>query len=183
MGPKPPIAEKETPPPVLPEKKPAPEKQDLAATAKADSNLSRVTSAADERGLLKEIIKGAGPYTIFAPVNEAIEAVPADTWKYLQEHPEEMKKVLEYHAVVGEFKIADARTTGTLPSVQGANLNVTAAGDTTEVNGAQVIQADIECTNGIIHKINKVLLPPDFAVPDTQPEPDPLPAPKNGSDG
>jgi uncharacterized surface protein with fasciclin (FAS1) repeats len=108
---------------------------------------------------LADTLRGAGPYTVFAPTNDAFKAVPAKTLADLATNKEMLRSVLSYHVLPGNVKSTDVKV-GSLKSVQGANVSVANAGSTLTVEDAVVTQADLPATNGLIHVIDRVLMPP-----------------------
>jgi uncharacterized surface protein with fasciclin (FAS1) repeats len=131
---------------------------DLAAATDDLSTLVSLVTAAD----LAETLSGEGPFTVFAPTNAAFEAVPAETLQSLQqeENREQLTGVLTYHVVPGTLRAADLSDGQELTTVNGATLTVTIEGDTVRVGGAAVTTADVEASNGVVHIIDAVLLPP-----------------------
>jgi uncharacterized surface protein with fasciclin (FAS1) repeats len=105
------------------------------------------------------VLRGSGPFTVFAPSDEAFKAVPAKTLADLAADKELLKSVLTYHVVPGKLMAADAKNTN-LKTVQGANVALAKAGSFVTVEEAMVTQADVGATNGVIHVIDKVLMPP-----------------------
>lgn len=130
----------------------------IAQTAAATPSLSTLNKLIVDAGLT-ETLNGTGPYTVFAPTDEAFKAVPAKTLEALAKDKEQLKAVLTYHVVPGAVKAADVKT-GPAKSVQGANLALGKAGDFVTVEDAIVTQADVVASNGVVHVIDKVLMPP-----------------------
>ena len=108
---------------------------------------------------LADTLRGTGPYTVFAPTDEAFKALPAKTMAELASNKELLKSVLTYHVVASKVTSAEAQT-GNLKTLQGANVAVAKAGTFLTVEDAVVTQADVAATNGAVHIIDKVLLPP-----------------------
>ncbi len=113
---------------------------------------------------LVETLKGEGPFTVFAPTDDAFAALPAGVVDalLLPENKDALTKVLTYHVVAGNVMAADV-TDGDVPTVEGQTVTLSTA-DGVTVNGAKVIQADVVGSNGVIHAIDAVLLPPDVDV-------------------
>jgi len=107
---------------------------------------------------LVSTLEGTGPFTVFAPTNAAFAALPAGTLDALLADKSSLTAVLTYHVVPGYLLAADVVAKTSLTTVQGQMLTITTAGGA-KVNGANIIQTDIECTNGVIHAIDAVLLP------------------------
>ncbi|XP_037795051.1 transforming growth factor-beta-induced protein ig-h3-like isoform X1 [Penaeus monodon] len=114
---------------------------------------------------LADTVSNGGPFTIFAPTNEAFQALDADLVTSLVSDPERLKKVLLYHVVSGNVLSSDLSRSAMVPSVQGAPLKVSVEGTSNNlkvtVNGAPVTRADVPASNGVIHVIDQVLLPPE----------------------
>ena len=142
---------------------------DIVDTAMAAKNLTTLVKALQVAGLV-ETLRGAGPFTVFAPDDNAFAKLPAGTLDALLADPVKLKSILTYHVIPASVDAAAAMgmTSPTSPpTVQGATLQVTKGRrGKLMINDATVIKADIHATNGIIHIIDKVLLPPmDAAAP------------------
>ena len=131
----------------------------VVENAAADASFSTLVAAVKAAGLA-ETLSGPGPFTVFAPTNEAFAKLPAGTVESLlkPENKEKLVGILTYHVVSGKVMAADV-TAGDVPSVQGENIAVTTDGGV-KVNGANVIATDVEASNGVIHVIDAVILPP-----------------------
>ena len=136
---------------------------DIVDTAMAAKNLTTLVKALQVAGLV-ETLKGAGPFTVFAPDDKAFAKLPAGTLDALLADPVKLKSILTYHVIPASVDAAAAMsmTSPTSPpTVEGATLQVTRGRrGKLMINDATVISADIHATNGIIHIIDKVLLPP-----------------------
>ena len=130
----------------------------IADTASANPQLSTLAKLVADAGLT-ETLRGAGPFTVFAPSDEAFKAVPAKTMQELAANKELLKAVLTYHVIPGKVMAADVKN-GNVKTVNGANLALGKAGTFVTVEEALVQQADVPVTNGVVHVIDKVLLPP-----------------------
>jgi uncharacterized surface protein with fasciclin (FAS1) repeats len=130
----------------------------ITDTVARDPQLSTLSKLLAEAGLA-DTLRGAGPYTLFAPTDEAFKAVPAKTMADLAANKEALRSVLGFHVLPGSVRSTDVKV-GSLKSVQGANLAVASAGSMLTVEDAVVIQADVAATNGVIHVIDRVLTPP-----------------------
>jgi uncharacterized surface protein with fasciclin (FAS1) repeats len=108
---------------------------------------------------LTDTLKGAGPFTVFAPTNEAFAQVPANTMAALASDPAKLKAVLTYHIIPGKVMSADIKN-GNSKTVNGANLALSRAGDFVTVEQALVQTPDISASNGVVHLVDSVLLPP-----------------------
>jgi uncharacterized surface protein with fasciclin (FAS1) repeats len=130
----------------------------IADTAARTPQLSTLNKLLADAGMA-DTLRGAGPFTVFAPSDEAFKAVPAKTMTELAGNKELLKAVLAYHLVPGKLTAAEAKNTN-LKTVQGANVALAKAGSYVTVEDALVTQADVGATNGVIHVIDKVLMPP-----------------------
>ena len=130
----------------------------VADTLAAKPQLSTLNSLVSKAGLT-DTLKGAGPFTVFAPTDEAFAKVPAKTMDELGKDPAKLKAVLTYHVVPGKFMAADVKN-GNAKTVNGANLALSKAGDFVTVEDALVQTADISATNGVVHVVDSVLIPP-----------------------
>lgn len=130
----------------------------VADTIARTPELSTLNSLVTKAGLT-ETLKSAGPFTVFAPSNEAFKAVPAKTLDELAASPDKLKAVLTYHVVPGKLMAADVKNSN-VKSVQGSNRALAKAGTFVIVETATVTTADISATNGVVHVVDTVLLPP-----------------------
>lgn len=130
-----------------------------AAAVAQSAELSTFYKLAQQAGL-NDVLNGSAPLTVFAPTNEAFQALPAATLDKLAKDPEQLKALLGYHIVTGNVLASDINENTTLPTLGGAKLNVSKAGDFVTVDDAMVSQSDIKTANGVIHKIDRVLTPP-----------------------
>jgi uncharacterized surface protein with fasciclin (FAS1) repeats len=108
---------------------------------------------------LNDTLKGPGPFTVFAPNNDTFKAVPARTMDELAKDPARLKAVLTYHVVPAQVMAVEVKN-GPVKSVQGTNLTLSRAGAYVTVEDAMVVTADIKATNGVVHVVDRVLLPP-----------------------
>jgi uncharacterized surface protein with fasciclin (FAS1) repeats len=134
---------------------------DVASSNTDFTTLVDAVVAAD----LVDTLSGPGPFTVFAPTNEAFAAVDQDILSQLllESNQAALQSVLTYHVVGSEIPSADVPEGETsLDSVEGSALTVVNEGGAITVNGASVIIPDVEASNGVIHAIDAVLLPPDF---------------------
>lgn len=135
----------------------------VVAIAAANGSFKTLTAALQAAGLT-ETLSGSGPFTVFAPTDEAFAALPQDALQQLlqPENKEILVKILTYHVVPGKVQSSDLQA-GEVATVEGSALNVQV--DSTAgvmVNDAKVVQPDIEASNGVIHVIDKVILPPNL---------------------
>jgi uncharacterized surface protein with fasciclin (FAS1) repeats len=134
---------------------------DIVDTAIAAGSFTTLVTAVEAAGLV-ETLKGDGPFTVFAPTDEAFAALPEGTVAGLLEpaNRDQLVAVLTYHVVPGRVMSgAAAGQSVMLETVQGQTLTVDGTGARVTVDGANVVQADIEATNGVIHVIDRVVLP------------------------
>jgi uncharacterized surface protein with fasciclin (FAS1) repeats len=136
----------------------APAAQDVVDTAVAAGQFTTLASLLQKAGLV-ETLKGPGPFTVFAPTDAAFAKVPAATLEGLGNDPAKLRQVLTYHVVAGKFLSTDL-TSGPVATVAGPTVNVQVGGGMVMVNGAMVTKADVVASNGVIHVIDSVLLPP-----------------------
>ena len=134
--------------------------KNIVENAVMSSDHTTLVAAVTAAGL-GETLSGAGPFTVFAPTNEAFAALPAGTVDGLlkPEAKADLTKVLTYHVVAGALKAADLTDGMELTTVQGGKLKVSIKDGVVMVGGAQVTTADVISSNGVTHVINKVLLP------------------------
>ncbi len=137
---------------------------DIVETATAAGDFTTLVAAVEAAGLV-ETLQGDGPYTVFAPTDEAFAAALEDlglTADELLADTETLASILTYHVVEGEVPAADVVGLDgqTVPTVNGADVEITVDGETVMVNDATVTTTDIFATNGVIHVIDSVLLPP-----------------------
>ena len=134
-------------------------RKNIVKTAASDRRFDTLVSLVKSAGLAKTL-SGKGPFTVFAPTDKAFKKVPAETLESLGEDPEALKRVLLYHAVAGRYPAARVVKADSLETLAGPRVRVRTRGSTVRVGGAKVIQADVKASNGVIHAINAVLLPP-----------------------
>ncbi|OUC09396.1 beta-Ig-H3/fasciclin [Litorilinea aerophila] len=145
----------------MPEKT-GPEMADIVDTAVAAGNFTTLVTALQAAGLV-DTLKGEGPFTVFAPTDEAFAALPEGTVESLLADPSgALTQVLLYHVVSGKVMAADAMALDgqQVETVSGAPITVSVSDGKVMINDATVIAADMEASNGVIHAIDKVLLPP-----------------------
>lgn len=136
----------------------APAPTTIADTAARTPQLSTLNRLIVDAGLA-DTLRAAGPYTVFAPSDEAFKALPAKTLADLAADKAQLRAVLTYHVVAGKLVAADVRN-GNQKSLQGANLALAKAGGFVTVEDAMVTQADVRASNGVVHVIDRVLMPP-----------------------
>lgn len=133
---------------------------DIVDTAVAAGDFTTLASLLESSGLA-ETLKGDGPFTVFAPTDDAFAAVPAETLESLQqpENADQLEAVLLYHVADGEVASSDLSDGQEIETLQGGMLTVGVTDDGVTIGDATVVQADVEASNGIIHAIDKVLIP------------------------
>ena len=136
----------------------APAPRTIAATAAATPQLSTLSKLVTEAGLT-DTLDAPGPYTVFAPTDEAFKAVPASTMAALAKDKELLKSVLTFHVVPGKVASADVKN-GPVKTAQGGNVTLYRSGTFLTVDDAVVTTPDIVASNGVIHLVDRVLLPP-----------------------
>jgi uncharacterized surface protein with fasciclin (FAS1) repeats len=133
------------------------ELKNLIDTARDKGSFPTLVKAAEVLGLVGKYSK-EGPYTVFAPVESAFEAIPAEVIdESFEDHPY-LLGIINYHIVKGKYATSDLRGITLLETVSGKVLKITANGGF-KVDSAKIIESDIECTNGIIHAIDEILIP------------------------
>ena len=137
---------------------PAPVK-DIVDTAVAAGSFKTLAAALQAAGLI-ETLKGPGPFTVFAPTDEAFAKLPAGTVDSLLEpaNKEKLVAILTYHVVSGKVLAAQVVKMNSAKTVNGQSISITANGGTVMVDNAKVVKADILCSNGVIHVIDSVLM-------------------------
>lgn len=130
---------------------------DIVETATSAGQFKTLVAALKKADLV-DTLKGAGPYTVFAPTDEAFAKLPAGALDGLLQDKEKLAAVLTYHVVPGKVMAADVKP-GKVKTVQGQSLTVAAKNDGVMVNDARVVKTDIAASNGVIHVIDSVVLP------------------------
>ncbi len=147
--------------PAAPTAEPMPQVLDIVDTAVADGRFTTLVTAVQAAGLV-DALKGAGPYTVFAPTDDAFAKLPAGTVESLLEagNLEQLKSILLYHVVEGKVMAADVTGLSAAPTLAGKDLSIKMDMGSVYINDSKVIITDIETSNGVIHVIDTVLLPP-----------------------
>lgn len=130
--------------------------KDIVETAVSAGQFNTLATALQEAGLV-DTLKGKGPFTVFAPTDEAFAKIPKAQLDALLADKEKLVAVLTYHVVPGEVMSSDV-TAGEVATVEGSTLDVTTR-DGVRVDGAKVVKADIKADNGVIHVIDAVVMP------------------------
>jgi uncharacterized surface protein with fasciclin (FAS1) repeats len=132
-------------------------KKDIVDTAVAAGSFKTLAAALQAAGLV-DTLKGKGPFTVFAPTDEAFAKLPAGALDALLKDKAKLTAVLTYHVVPGKVMAADVAKMKEARTVQGGSVQIT-AGSGVKVDDANVVKTDIEATNGVIHVIDAVLMP------------------------
>jgi uncharacterized surface protein with fasciclin (FAS1) repeats len=134
--------------------------KNLVEVAVEAGSFTTLVRAVEAAGLV-EVLQGEGPFTVFAPTDEAFAALPAGVLEGLLEDREKLAAVLTYHVVAGRLTAADVVRGGSSrpESVQGQRLTVTVTDGKVQVDGANVVATDVMASNGVIHVIDRVILP------------------------
>lgn len=130
----------------------------VADTIAQNPNLSTLNTMVGQAGLT-ETLKGPGPFTLFAPTNDAFKAVPAKTMDELAKDPQRLKAVLNFHLLPARLTSADVKNSR-IKSVGGDSLALAKAGNVVTIEDATTVTPDIAATNGVVHVIDRVLMPP-----------------------
>ena len=133
-------------------------KGDIVETAVAAGSFTTLARAIEAAGLA-ETLKGEGPFTVFAPTDEAFARLPEGALEGLLADKDQLTRVLTYHVVPGRVTAADVAGLTSAPTVNGKELAISAGEDGVRVGEATVTQADVPASNGVIHVIDTVLLP------------------------
>lgn len=131
--------------------------KNIVETAIEAGTFRTLVEAVKTAGLVRTL-SGRGPFTVFAPNDSAFAKLPSGTLENLLRNKEKLTSVLTYHVVPGKVMATDVMKIRSAKTVQGQNVSI----DTTEgvkISGANVIKTDIECTNGVIHVIDRVIMP------------------------
>lgn len=141
---------------------PAQARADIVDTAVRAGQFKTLAAALQAAGLV-DTLKGAGPFTVFAPTDAAFAALPAGTVENLlkPENRDKLVAILTYHVVPGRVTASQVAGMKAARTVEGGDLAIRASGGTVTVDGARVVGADVAASNGVIHVIDKVLMPKD----------------------
>lgn len=141
----------------LPSAAAQPAQRDLVDTVRTDAQFSTLARAIEVAGLV-DILKGPGPYTLYAPTNQAFEALAPGALDALLRNPEDLRQVLTYHVAPGVVTSAQAIQAPSVSNIQGKQISVNITESLVRMNGSAVIQADVPASNGIIHVVDGVWL-------------------------
>lgn len=131
---------------------------DIVDTAVSAGNFNTLVAAVKAAGLV-DTLKGPGPFTVFAPTDEAFAKLPPGTLDALLKDPAKLKDILTYHVISGKVLAAEVVTMKSAPTVEGGSIHIFVKGGKVKVDNADVIKTDIICDNGVIHVIDAVILP------------------------
>ena len=134
------------------------EEKDIVDTAIASGKFDTLTALLGEAELV-EALRGDGPFTVFAPTDAAFEKVPDKTLEELGKDKEKLRSVLLYHVVNRRLPARKLVKRRSVKTMNGQSLRIRGGGKTVKVNRARVVAADVGASNGVIHVINKVLIP------------------------
>ena len=137
-------------------------KKDIVDIAAGNDDFKTLVAALKAAGLVK-ILKGKGPFTVFAPTDAAFDKLPAGTVESLlkPENIGQLKAVLTYHVVAARVTAKEVVKLDRATTVNGADVSIAVTGNTVKINDASVVTPDIMASNGVIHVIDTVILPPD----------------------
>ncbi len=130
----------------------------IVDTASSAGNFNTLVAAAKAAGLV-EALQSKGPFTVFAPTDEAFAELPEGTVESLLADPNALRELLLYHVVPGKVLAADVVNLKSATTAQGSDINIVVAENGVRINDANVVQTDIEASNGVIHVIDAVILP------------------------
>ena len=138
----------------------APASKDIVDTAVSAGSFNTLVAAVKAAGLV-DTLKGDGPFTVFAPTDEAFKKLPAGTVEDLlkPENKAKLQAVLTYHVVSGKVMASDVVKLTKATTVQGQDVKIAVKGEKVHVNNANVVKTDIGTSNGVIHVIDTVILP------------------------
>jgi uncharacterized surface protein with fasciclin (FAS1) repeats len=132
---------------------------DIVETAVDAGTFTTLATALTEAGLV-DALKGDGPFTVFAPNDDAFKKLPKGTLEGLLKDKEALKKILLYHVVSGNVLAKDVVKLTKATTLSGQDVKIKVTGKTVKINSSKVIAADVQAKNGVIHVIDTVLMPP-----------------------
>uniref|UniRef100_UPI004048997F fasciclin domain-containing protein n=1 Tax=Roseivirga sp. TaxID=1964215 RepID=UPI004048997F len=137
--------------------------KDIVDLAVGQDNLKTLVAAVKAAGLV-DVLKGKGPFTVFAPTDAAFAALPAGTLEMLlkPENKDKLVAILTYHVVAGQVMSTDLSNGQEAATVQGEKIKVSIYDGKVKISGANVIAADVKASNGVVHVIDAVILPPSM---------------------
>mgnify|MGYP001828380413 CR=1 FL=1 len=131
---------------------------DIVDTAVEAGSFTTLATALQAAGLV-ETLKGEGPFTVFAPTDEAFAKLPEGTIESLLANPEQLVAVLTYHVVPGKVKAADVVKLNSAQTANGSDVHISIRDESVFVNDSRVVATDIAASNGVIHVVDSVILP------------------------
>jgi transforming growth factor-beta-induced protein len=134
------------------------ETKSIVETAVAAGQFNTLVTAVKSADLV-ETLSSPGPFTVFAPTDDAFAKLPEGTVESLLQNKDKLKSILTYHVVSGKVMASDVVNLESAATVNGKQVTIKAEGDTVMVDNAKVVKTDIDCTNGVIHVIDTVILP------------------------
>jgi len=134
--------------------------KDIVDTAVGAGQFKTLVKLVQEADLV-DALRGEGPFTVFAPTDEAFAKLPKSQVDALLKDKEALRRVLLYHVVQGKVMASDVTKMRSAKTLQGQNINIRVRNNVVRINDAKVVKADIVCSNGVIHVIDKVILPPN----------------------
>lgn len=135
------------------------EDKNIVQTARAAGSFTTLTKLVAKAGLAGTLSK-PGPYTVFAPTDAAFRKVPKSTLNALAKNKAMLRKVLLYHVVAGQVTSADVVKLSSAKTLNGKSVRIRTTDGSVYINTAKVVKPDVMASNGVIHVINKVLIPP-----------------------
>ena len=134
--------------------------KDIVDTAISAGQFKTLVKLVQEAELV-DALRGEGPFTVFAPTDEAFAKLPKSRVDALLKDKQALRQVLLYHVVQGKVMSSDVVKIRSAKTLQGQDIRIRVRNNTVRINDAKVVKADIVCTNGVIHVIDKVILPPN----------------------
>jgi len=131
----------------------------VVVVASSNPDFSTLVTAVKKAGLVATLNQ-PGPYTVFAPTNEAFAKIPADQLNAILADKAQLTKILTYHVVPGKVMAADLQPEQMVKTVEGQNLDIKVTNGAATVNGCNIVKTDVTASNGVVHVIDCVLLPP-----------------------
>ena len=138
---------------------PATSNQTIVEIASANPDFSTLVSAVTKAGLV-DTLSGPGPFTVFAPTNAAFAKIPADQLAAILADQAKLTAILTYHVLPAKVMSTDLQPTQKVKTVQGGEVDIQVVGANATINGCNIVKTDIEASNGVVHVIDCVLLPP-----------------------
>jgi uncharacterized surface protein with fasciclin (FAS1) repeats len=133
--------------------------KDIVDTAVAAGSFKTLAKLLTDAELI-DVMKAPGPYTVFAPTDEAFAKVPKDVLDGLAKDKAKLQEVLKYHVLTSKWTTDDIKLVKQTGTVQGKAVSFGTSGATMTVNGAKIVKPNVDCSNGMVHVIDAVLLPP-----------------------